>query len=100
MTAFRSAYNGDAQRVTGPEHRHHDPDPDPIETPGLEPGGGVPPGETPPEADQISGAVEDHRPPPVEPVAASRTPIVVTLTLIGIVVILVAGMIVAIIAHF
>ncbi|MGK5643041.1 DUF6480 family protein [Streptomyces sp. URMC 126] len=32
------------------------PDPDPARTPGLEPGGGVPPGETPPGEDSTSGA--------------------------------------------
>ncbi|MFI6166571.1 DUF6480 family protein [Nocardia sp. NPDC051052] len=30
-------------------------DPDPMTTPGLEPGGGVPPGSTPPETAQTSG---------------------------------------------
>jgi hypothetical protein len=31
------------------------PDPDPAETPGLEPGGGVAPGSTPPDSAQTSG---------------------------------------------
>ncbi|MET8296565.1 DUF6480 family protein [Streptomyces sp. NPDC005180] len=40
----------------------HSPDPDPSTTPGLEPGGSVPPGETPPaEASTASGA-GPHRP--------------------------------------
>ncbi|VEG44770.1 Uncharacterised protein [Mycolicibacterium flavescens] len=38
------------------------PDPEPSNTPDLEPGGGVPPGSTPPDSDQISGvgAVESR----------------------------------------
>ena len=32
------------------------PDPDPTETPGLEPGGGVRPGDVPPASAQTSGA--------------------------------------------
>ncbi|BBY43887.1 hypothetical protein A5765_16170 [Mycolicibacterium celeriflavum] len=38
------------------------PDPDPADTPDLEPGGGVPPGSTPPDSDQTSGvgAVESR----------------------------------------
>ncbi|KUH73652.1 hypothetical protein AU184_07230 [Mycolicibacterium novocastrense] len=38
------------------------PDPEPSITPDLEPGGGVPPGSTPPDSDQISGvgAVESR----------------------------------------
>ena len=38
------------------------PDPDPAETPGLEPGGGVEPGETPPDSAQTSG-VSAEQPP-------------------------------------
>ncbi len=37
------------------------PDPDPAETTGLEPGGGVPPGATPPDSAQTSGL--SHREP-------------------------------------
>jgi hypothetical protein len=39
------------------------PDPDPTRTPGLEPGGGVTPGETPPDSAQTSG-LSEHQPPP------------------------------------
>jgi hypothetical protein len=34
------------------------PDPDPARTPGLEPGGGVAPGATPPDSAQTSGVTE------------------------------------------
>jgi Family of unknown function (DUF6480) len=34
------------------------PDPDPARTPGLEPGGGVAPGEVPPDSAQTSGLSE------------------------------------------
>ncbi|GLY46547.1 DUF6480 family protein [Lentzea sp. NBRC 102530] len=39
------------------------PDPDPLRTPGLEPGGGVRPGDTPPESGQTSG-LSHHEPKP------------------------------------
>jgi hypothetical protein len=39
------------------------PDPDPQRTPGLEPGGGVRPGDTPPDSGQTSG-LSHHEPNP------------------------------------
>jgi Family of unknown function (DUF6480) len=39
------------------------PDPDPARTPSLEPGGGVTPGELPPDSAQTSG-LSEHQPPP------------------------------------
>lgn len=40
---------------------HRNPDPDPDQTPGLEPGGGVAPGDTPPAESSMSGA-SDRQP--------------------------------------
>jgi hypothetical protein len=64
------------------------PDPDPDRTPGLEPGGGVAPGDTPPETAQTSGV--SHRQP-----MPSRAGQVVTITLVVIVTILALAFVVA-----
>ena len=54
------------------------PDPDPARTPGLEPGGGVAPGETPPDSGQTSGLSHP------QPMPSRRGPII---TLVAVLVI-------------
>ena len=57
-------------------------DPDPAVTAGLgSRGGGVDPGDTPPNADQMSGAVGDDRKntPNMGPVSGNRTPMFIAL---------------------
>ncbi|GAB3157726.1 hypothetical protein GCM10027258_67190 [Amycolatopsis stemonae] len=55
------------------------PGPEPEDAPGLEPGGSVPPGDTPPDAGQTSGL---SHPQPMP----SRTPAVVTLVIVAVLV--------------
>ena len=73
------------------------PGPDPAVTPGLEPGTGVPPGETPPMSDSMSGAagsVQESE-PNMGPVSGNRTPMVITLVALAGLVLLCAGLTVA-----
>jgi hypothetical protein len=73
----------------------HDPEdtnsPDPAGTPGLEPGGGVSPGDTPPTAGQMSGTAPDaHKAPNMGPVSGNRTPMVITLSVLAVMVLMIA----------
>jgi hypothetical protein len=66
-------------------------DPDPSVTPGLDEGVGVAPGDTPPDADQMSGAAGDAREAPnMGPVSGNRTPMIITLVILAIIVVMVA----------
>ncbi|MER7010194.1 DUF6480 family protein [Saccharopolyspora sp. NPDC000359] len=68
-----------------PAQNPSEPDPDPDRTPGLEQGGSVPPGETPPESASATGAVSHTN-------RASAGPAKwVWLAVIVVVVVLVAG---------
>lgn len=64
---------------------HDDTDPDPSNTPGLEPGGGVSPGDTPPASDTMSesrGVPVEH-----EPVPKKGNQLAVTIVIVGAVVV-------------
>ena len=83
-------------------HTSDSPGAEPAVTPGLEAGGGVRPGDTPPSADSMSGAVGDDRKntPNMGPVSGNRTPMIITLVVIGLFVLLVVGYGVAQIAAY
>ena len=69
------------------------PDPDPAVTAGLDAGGaGVQPGDTPPNADSMSGAVGDDRKntPNMGPVSGNRTPMIIALSVLALFVVMVA----------
>ncbi|WP_309117415.1 DUF6480 family protein [Saccharothrix sp.] len=63
------------------------PDPDPARTPGLEPGGGVAPGDTPPESAQTSG-LSHHEPKPsrARNIAALVVVLIITIIAVGFIV--------------
>ena len=67
-------------------------DPDPAVTAGLGQGGGIDPGDSPAMADSMSGTVGDDRTntPNMGPVAGNRTPMIITLVVLGIFVVMVA----------
>ena len=73
------------------------PGPDPAVTAGLEPGGGVAPGDTPPSADSMSGATGDDRrnAPNMGPVSGNRTPMFFALGVLGVLVLMVGVLVVA-----
>jgi hypothetical protein len=59
------------------------PDPDPARTAGLEPGGAVPEGETPPAEGSTSGAGPQETYNPVT--GWARAPLIIILVLVGLV---------------
>lgn len=65
------------------------PDPDPDRTPGLEPGGGVRPGDTPPESGSTTEGLSRRERYP------SRVPAVITFILVVLVTIAVVGLVIA-----
>lgn len=66
-------------------------DPDPAQTAGLQSGGGIDPGDTPATAGQMSGtAPDDRKAPNMGPVSGNRTPMIITLVVLGIFVLMVA----------
>ncbi len=69
------------------------PGAEPAVTPGLEAGGGVQPGDTPPSADSMSGAGGDDRrgdTPNMGPVSGNRTPMIIALSILALFVVMVA----------
>ncbi len=65
------------------------PGPDPAETAGLEPGGGVDPGDTPPIEGSISGTTGNDG-PNKGPVNGNRTPMIIALSVLAVIVLMVA----------
>ena len=76
--------------MTNPQNPIPDPGPDPETTPGVEVS--PPPGQTPPDAGQTSGAAGDARreSPNMGPVSGNRTPMIITLVVLGFFVLAVA----------
>ena len=68
---------------------HSNQDPDPATQPGVQ--ASPPPGDTPPDAGQMSGAAGDaHKAPNMGPVSGNRTPMIITLSVLAFFVIAIA----------
>ena len=66
-------------------------DPDPARAAGLDAGGSVPPGETPPDSGSMSGTSPDaHKAPNMGPVSGNRTPMIITLSVLAVFVVMIA----------
>jgi hypothetical protein len=69
--------------VTSPANPTPDPGPDPATNPAVDSHGGQP-GETPPDAGQMSGAAGDaHKAPNMGPVSGNRTPMIIALVVLA-----------------
>jgi len=91
---LRRSCSGDAKNVTTADVPDRDaPDQDPAAATGLEPGGGVQPGDTPPSSGQMSGAVGTTDTPNVGPVSGNRTPMIIALSVLGLIVVMCAVLI-------
>ena len=65
------------------------PDPDPATTAGLNDGGALQPGETPPSSDSMSGANSGQN-SSTGPVSGNRTPMIIFLSVLALMVVMVA----------
>ena len=65
------------------------PGPDPAETAGLQAGSGVDPGDTPPSEGSMSGAAGSDG-PNMGPVSGNRTPMIIALSVLAVIVLMVA----------
>jgi hypothetical protein len=66
------------------------PNQDPSDAPGLQRGGGVAPGDTPPVSGSMSESLGTEDQPNVGPVSGNRTPMIITLVVLAVIVVMVA----------
>ena len=77
--------------TTNPSPEPDPMSPDPAQSPGLEDGGSIAPGDTPPSEGSMSGAAGDaHKAPNMGPVSGNRTPMFIALGAIAVMVLMVA----------
>ena len=77
--------------TTNPSPEPDPMSPDPGQSPGLQGGGSVDPGDTPPSEGSMSGAAPDaHKAPNMGPVSGNRTPMFIALGFIALIVLSVA----------